>query len=176
MLNVDHYDLLAWVFWLCVLICILLGFDIILHLLQWLREGRWYELPQKKVDNQWLFSGSRSGFYCLMSLTGLSFIAKLWDFVVTGLEQRTYEWHRKGSSPCPIEGCNYHWVSQDGLFTHLAQEHLKSEIIDALIKALILVNVTKRGWIHGRKFWLWYEQGRRSLESYEASDRSLPRS
>jgi len=52
MLNVEHYDLLAWVFWLCVLISILLGFDIFLHVLEWLRQERWYELPPEKVEEK----------------------------------------------------------------------------------------------------------------------------
>jgi len=30
--NIPHDDLLAWVFWLCVVILILLGVDILLHL------------------------------------------------------------------------------------------------------------------------------------------------
>lgn len=47
---VDHYDLLAYVFFVCLGILILLILDVVLHILKWRSESQWYELPTKEKD------------------------------------------------------------------------------------------------------------------------------
>lgn len=49
---VDHYDLLAYVFFVCLAILILLIFQTTLQILRWRSERDWYELPPKPEEKK----------------------------------------------------------------------------------------------------------------------------
>lgn len=38
--------------------------------------------------------------------------------------------------PCPVPGCNFRAYKRDGLFSHLYNDHLKAEVITALLNLL----------------------------------------